>query len=144
MIAVILISHSDFAASLKKASEMVYGPQEALAAIGLYGDAGLESLAAEIRAQYDAFAAEGYQVICLTDLPHATPYNAALIALDGTDSRIVSGMNLPMLVQILSEREDVEPDGIDEFLESAAETAKESIEVCSTVSADEEEEEDDF
>ncbi len=130
MIAVILVSHSEFAESLKKACEMICGPQEGLAAIGLFGDKGLDSLSAEIREQYDAFAAEGDQVICLTDLPHATPYNAAVIALGDTDARVLSGMNLPMLVQVLSDRDTVKPDGMDEFLDSVVEAAKFCIEVC--------------
>ncbi len=130
MISVILISHSEFAASLLKASEMIYGPQEGLAAIGLFGTGGLESLSAEIRAKYDEFTANGDQVVCLTDLPHATPYNAAMLALSDTDARIVSGMNLPMLIQILSERDSVAEDGIDEFLESAVEASKFCMEVC--------------
>ncbi len=131
MIAVILVSHSEFASSLKAAAEMVYGPQEGVAAIGLFGDAGLDSLSAEIRAQYEAFAAEGDEVIFLVDLPHATPYNASLMALADTDARILSGMNLPMLIQVLSDRDSVEEGGMDAFCESACEAAKMMIESCS-------------
>ena len=130
MVALMLCSHGDFAAGLKQAAGMIYGEPEKCEVISLWDASGMEKLAAEIRAVYDKFHAEGDQVVCLCDLPNATPYNACCLALADTDARLIAGMSLPLLINIVSQREDVEPDGLDEFLAECVSDSKDAMALC--------------
>jgi mannose/fructose/sorbose-specific phosphotransferase system IIA component len=127
MIALILCSHGNFAAGLKEAAGMIYGEPEACEVISLWDANGLEGLAAEIKQKYDAFHTKGYDVVCLCDLPSATPYNACCLALSETDARMIAGMNLPLLINIVSQRDDVTSEGLDAFLAECVADSKDAM-----------------
>ena len=61
------------------------------------------------------------------DLFGATPFNASAAALATFDTSVITGVNLPMLLQLVMEREFCED--YDEFLASVAEGAKDNIKV---------------
>ena len=127
MIALLLCSHNDFSESLKRTAEMIYGELDQCAAVTFQTDDGFEDLAAEIRSKYDALAAQGDPVVCLCDLPSASPFNACCAALSDTDARVIPGMSLPLLISIASERDDVTAEGLDAFLEEMMNGARGDI-----------------
>lgn len=127
MLAMILCSHNDFSESLKRTAEMVYGDLGKCETVTFQADDALPDLAAEIRSKYDALAANGDPVVCLCDLPFASPFNACCMALADTDARVIPGMSLPLVITLASDGEDVTSEGLDDFLAEAMETAKKNI-----------------
>lgn len=127
MVSMLLCSHNDFSESLKRTAEMIYGPLEACDTVTFKEDDALAELAAEIRAKYDALSAVGDPVVCLCDLPFASPYNACLMALSDTDARVIPGMSLPLVISIASDRDDVTAEGLDDFLAEAMDNARGNI-----------------
>lgn len=144
MVALILCSHGDFAAGLRQAAGMIYGEPEKCEVISLWDANGLEGLAAEIRKKYDAFHAEGDEVVCLCDLPNATPYNACCLALGDTDARLVAGMSLPLLIDVISQRDGVTAEGLDQFLAECVADSKDAMELAVIKDLMAEDADDDF
>lgn len=144
MVALILCSHGDFAAGLKQAAGMIYGDPEKCEVVSLWDASGMEGLAAEIRRKYDAFHAEGDDVVCLCDLPNATPYNACCLALGDTEARLVAGMSLPLLINIISQRDDVTSEGLDGFLAECVSDSKDAMELAVIKNLMSEDVDDDF
>lgn len=129
MVSLLLCSHNDLSISLRRTAEMIYGPLEACDTVTFLEDDALTDLAADIRSKYDALAASGDPVVCLCDLPFASPYNACLMALGDTDARVIPGMSLPLVIALASERDTANKDNLDAYLEEAMATARENIAV---------------
>ncbi|MDI3298038.1 MAG: PTS mannose transporter subunit IIC [Bacillota bacterium] len=105
---VVLVSHGPLAEGLKAAAEMIVGPQERLAAVGMDPAAAVEALRAEIESAL-ASVAEGVDGgLILADMLGGSPSNASgYAALAGTP--VICGVNLPMLLEVLMRRETASP-----------------------------------
>ncbi len=117
MIGCILTGHGTFAEGLAGALEMVGGPQESFEAIPFHEDeAGTfgERLADAIARM--AGCSDGVLVFC--DLMGGTPFNQAMIASATVPNvEVVTGTNLPMLLEALSSR--MPGSTLDELVECA-------------------------
>ncbi|MBX5455741.1 MAG: PTS sugar transporter subunit IIA [Thermogemmatispora sp.] len=103
MIGVVLVSHGSLAAGLKDAVEMIAGPQEHFVAIGMPAGGSLEQLRREVEAAVRQMMSDG-EVLILIDILGGNPASASLqLALQGT--QVICGVNLPMLLEILVQRE---------------------------------------
>ncbi|MGO3874310.1 MAG: PTS sugar transporter subunit IIA [Lacticaseibacillus paracasei] len=108
MIGVLLVSHSDYAKGLKKSVEMIAGNNEQFQALAFDEEDSLDSLKAKIllsALQLDT----GAGVIIFVDLLGATPFNASVVCAkqleyEKHDIRVLSGMNLPMVLETLGQR----------------------------------------
>lgn len=102
MLAIIVGTHGHFAEELVKTSEMICGKAENLKTITLVPGEGAEDLDQKYLdaiAQMDS--ADG--VIILNDLFGGSPYNAACrVAVHESNYGIVTGVNLPMLIEMIS------------------------------------------
>ncbi|MCI8402171.1 MAG: hypothetical protein HFI38_08850 [Lachnospiraceae bacterium] len=101
MIGVIICTHSDFAKGLKNACEMIAGPQEALKAVCFMGDEQITELGERLAEESKEFE-DG--CVFVVDLENATPFNASLMAIAYTESVVLSGASMPMLLELLSAR----------------------------------------
>lgn len=125
MLSIILCSHAGLAEGLKSSAEMICGELRNVKCITFNEQTSLEGLKEQIKKEYDLFAAEGNKVIVLVDLPGATPFNCCAEALAGTDTMIITGMSLPVLLEILMERENVTD--CRQYVPECVENAKESL-----------------
>ena len=102
MLAIIIGTHGYFAEELLKTAEMIFGPTSNVKTIHLIPGKGVEDLVKE----YDAAIEEldmSNGVIFLNDLFGGSPYNAACrVAMRSDDYAITAGVNLPMLIEVLS------------------------------------------
>lgn len=106
MVGCILTGHGAFADGLGSALEMVGGPQANFERVTF-----LESEAAEFPAKLSsavrAMAEKCGEVVVFCDLLGGTPFNQAMMAaaeIDGVE--VVTGTNLPMLLESVSLRTD--------------------------------------
>lgn len=97
-------SHGRLAEELLNSAEMLAGPQEHVKAVCLRPDQGPEDLQLEYE---DLFAAAGDEpVLILADLFGGTPCNVALqVSVTRSNVEVVAGVNLPMLLNVLLNRE---------------------------------------
>lgn len=100
MARILIVAHAPLASALLQVAQHVFPDCGAeLAAVDVLAGAGIEEVQASVRL---ALAEQPTQeVLILVDVFGATPCNAALAAADGTRSRVVAGVNVPMLWRTL-------------------------------------------
>ena len=100
MAQLLIVAHAPLASSLQAVAQHVYPDCGArLKAIDVLPGSTpseVEALVREVLAQYS-----GSDVLILADVFGASPCNAALAAADGVRSRVVAGVNVPMLWRTL-------------------------------------------
>ncbi|MDO4244015.1 MAG: PTS sugar transporter subunit IIA [Actinomyces sp.] len=103
MVAVIVAAHGHLAEGLLSSAEMIAGPQEDVIGITFDPSEGPDDLLAKYAAAMEASPSSHY--LFLVDLLGGSPYNAAARAVaEREDADVVTGVNLPMLVEVLGRR----------------------------------------
>ena len=123
MINLVLISHGSLAAGIREAAEMILGEQENLIVLGLYPGDTVDSFSQKLEKAVDSLGSSE-NVLVLTDIPSGTPANAANRMVLQKNMRYLSGCNLPMLLEVLSDRRD---ETMDELVRLAIECGKDGI-----------------
>lgn len=106
-IAVVITTHGHAAKALLATAEMIIGAQENVRCVDFVPGENGEVLAGKIRAATAELDTSG-GLLLLVDLWGGTPFNASSgIAHDDANIEVVTGVNVPMLVSVLMEREDI-------------------------------------
>ena len=106
MVGIVLASHGDLAAGIKQTGSMVFGDQPNVAVVSLQPSMGPDQFRAELEKAV-ATLDDQEQVLFLVDLWGGTPFNQSSTFIDGHDTwAIVTGLNLPMLIEAYSARFD--------------------------------------
>ena len=106
MIQLVVACHGRFAEELVNSAAMVFGEAEGVHAVTFMPGEGPEDL---IRKYEAIIAATGSadDVLFLVDLFGGSPYNAAIrVAAPTARADVLSGVNLPMLLELLDSRDD--------------------------------------
>lgn len=104
MIGFILTGHGQFANGLKSAIDMVAGDQPAFQIVPFEGSAAA-TYGDDLRAAITAMREECEGVIVFVDLLGGTPFNQSMLVAGDVDNiEIVTGTNLPMLIELLLTR----------------------------------------
>lgn len=106
MVSIVLASHGDLASGIKQTGSMVFGDQEAVAVVSLQPSMGPDDFRAKVEEAVASFD-DQEQVLFLVDLWGGTPFNQISGLIEGHDTwAIVTGVNLPMLIEAYSQRFD--------------------------------------
>ena len=107
MISILIVSHGELAAGMLNALQMLTGEQERVAALGLLESEAPEDLVERVRESIDSMD-DGDGVLIAVDLFGATPFHASSRLFLESDKQIevITGVNLPMLAEIIVNRED--------------------------------------
>src|SRR6185369_422374 len=103
MIGLVLVTHAGLASALKLSAEMIVGSIESCATVEVAPDERADVIMARVVAAVEAVHADG--AIILTDLFGGTPSNMAMSFLKEGRIEVVTGANLPMLIEFCSRRE---------------------------------------
>lgn len=106
MVGIVLGSHGRFAEGIMESGQMIFGPQEDVAAVCLTPEMGPADFRARLNEAVASFS-EPDNVLFLIDLWGGTPFNQAsglVQSSEGKDYAIVTGMNLPMLIEAYGNR----------------------------------------
>lgn len=105
MIGIIIAAHGKFSEELLKSSEMIFGTQTNVAAVTFKPGEGTENLVDKYNTLIDELdCTDG--VLFMVDLFGGSPFNAAsMIALKNDNMEIVTGVNLPMLLEVFGSKE---------------------------------------
>jgi PTS system mannose-specific IIA component len=121
-VGLVIVSHGPLAEGLKAAVEMIVGPQQDLRAVCMGPAADSDELRASIEAAVEEVGGPSSSLV-LVDLLGGSPGNAsAYLAVGGTP--VVCGVNLPMLLEVVMAREDLEPGAL---AERALEAGRDNI-----------------
>lgn len=105
MVGIILASHGDFAEGILQSGAMIFGEQENVKAVTLHPNDSPENLKERMKEAIATFD-NSDEILFLVDLWGGTPFNQANGLCDGHNGKwvIVSGLNLPMLIEAYSAR----------------------------------------
>ena len=103
---------------------MILGDQEKIQAIHLEPYQGLEDIKQAINDAYKKMNKTDEGVLVLADLQGGTPCNGAFMMLDKLKLSIVSGVNLPMLLEVLCNRNGR---SLEDLTDIAIQSGKEGI-----------------
>lgn len=104
MVGIVLASHGGFADGIAQSAQMLFGEQDNFAHVILKPNEGPDDIRGKMEKAIASFDNQD-EVLFLVDLWGGTPFNQANGLAEKHDKwAIVAGMNLPMVVQALTER----------------------------------------
>ena len=104
MLGITLASHGRFADGIKESAQMIFGEQEKFESVCLLASMGPDEFRQKLKDAIKAVDSE--EILFLVDLWGGTPFNQSSNLFEGNEEKwaIVAGMNLPMVIEALSER----------------------------------------
>nr|WGD61992.1 PTS fructose transporter subunit IIA [Bacillus subtilis]WGD72134.1 PTS fructose transporter subunit IIA [Bacillus subtilis] len=128
MISVIISGHGDFPIALKESSGMIFGEENNLIAVPFFKGEGIQTPQEKYH-QAVKDIPEEHEVLFLVDIFGGTPYNAAASFI-AEDQRMdmATGVNLPILLEVLSLREHL---ALKDLLNNLKAMSQQSFQVCS-------------
>ncbi|WP_375648781.1 PTS sugar transporter subunit IIA [Bartonella sp. OT172YNZD] len=131
MIGLVLVTHGELAVEFLHAVEHVVGAQEKFATICIYPDDDIDQRRGDIIAAVTDTDTD-HGVIILTDVFGGTPSNIAIPAIEKGRVEMIAGVNLPMLIKLISIRKC--PDiSLSDALRIAQEAGRKYINVPSMI-----------
>ena len=103
MIGIIVVTHGALGSELIAVAEHVVGKQQAVIAVPIGPEDDIESRRNEIIAKVQEVDA-GQGVAILTDMFGGTPSNLAISVMQPGKVEVVAGVNVPMLIKLISVR----------------------------------------
>lgn len=132
MIGLVLVTHGRLAEEFIAAVEHVVGEQPQCMAVSIGPNDDMDERRDDIaRAAKEADSGDG--VILLTDMFGGTPSNLAISLLGEPNLEVIAGVNLPMLIQLVSVREGKT---VAEAADMAKEAGRKYISVASQLLGD--------
>lgn len=123
--AVLVITHGKFGIELLKSVEMIMGEQEDAAALGLCLGDDVEALRADAQRVIAENQEAGKETVVLVDIFGGSPSNVALYALRSSDTKLITGVNMLMLIEFFSSRDSEElSDLVEKMIASGVEGIK--------------------
>lgn len=131
VIGLVIVTHGNLGQEFVRTVEYTVGPQAALEAVSIDSDAPQDQQKKAIRAAVKRVE-QGDGVIILTDMFGGTPSNLAISVMDGVHTEVVAGLNLPMLVKLVSVRKE-HPVSLADAAHAAQEAGRKYINVVSAL-----------
>ncbi|MEZ3516889.1 MAG: PTS sugar transporter subunit IIA [Lachnospiraceae bacterium] len=122
MVEIIILSHGELCKALISTAEMILGRQDDITAIGCGADENMNTF--KERVQKAFCETNSKNKLVLTDLFGGSPCNIALQLTMNENVTCITGMNLPMLLVALAEREN---SSVDELAEKCVNVGKDGI-----------------
>ena len=128
MVGIILASHGQFAEGILQSGSMIFGEQENVKAVILKPSEGPDDLRAKLEEAVASFDNQD-EVLFLVDLWGGTPFNQSNTLFEEHKDKwaIVSGLNLPMLIEAYASRFSMQ--SAHEIAAHIIETAKDGVKV---------------
>ena len=107
MIGILVVCHGKLAEGFYHATSLIVGTPDNFSVIGLFEDDSIDALPKKIREEMNKLN-NGEGVLIFVDMLGASPFNAAIKVvsqLDDANIELISGANLPMLLEAIMQRE---------------------------------------
>lgn len=103
MTGLVLVTHSGLAGALRTAAEMIVGSVDVCAAVEVSPSDRADEIMARVVKAVGSVSADG--AIIMTDLFGGTPSNMAMSFLKEGRVEVLTGVNLPMIIEFFAKRE---------------------------------------
>ena len=127
MIGIVIVGHSNISKEFLIALEHIVGKQENILAISIFPNDDINKKREEIIKSVKKVN-KGKGVVILTDMFGGTPSNLAISVMDSEKIEVVAGVNLPMLIKMMSIRDKK---SIKEIIAISQESGRKYINVAS-------------
>ena len=105
MTGIILVGHGNFATGLSSAANLIFGELEKFEALDFTIDTTPEILERKIEEKIKEFG-NNNGILIFSDIAGGTPFKvSSLASLKYSNVKVFAGTNLPLLLEVLSERE---------------------------------------
>jgi PTS system mannose-specific IIA component len=131
MIGIVLVTHGRLACEFRSALEHVVGPQRQIETVMIGPEDDMENRRQDIMDACARVETGGGVVVC-TDMFGGTPSNLAISCMNGRKIEVVAGINLPMLIKLVSVRDELP---LTEAVGQAQDAGRKYISVASRVLA---------
>lgn len=108
---ILLCTHGTFGQELKEAAKMIAGGMEQVRTFSLLPGMTPEALGDAMRAELDSCEAG----ICLVDIAGGTPFNVAARLAADRPVAVITGVNLPMLIEVCENMDELEYDELAQY-----------------------------
>ena len=129
MIGILIVTHGDLGREFLKTAGSIIGKPEKTEALSLAYDDDVMELKATVAEKIKTMD-DGSGVIVFTDLFGGSPSNSVAANLRDMQFKAVTGLNLPMLIECINMREDME---LDELTEHLKEIGKDGVKVLNEI-----------
>ncbi|MGM0216021.1 PTS sugar transporter subunit IIA [Enterococcus sp. AZ109] len=113
---ILILTHGEFGNYLLQSAQMIIGETDHATAVSLYHDDSPEDFLQKVENELSQLPDD---IICLVDLFGGSPCNVALRVSKDRNMQIISGLNLPMFIELYN--------NLDEDAEKVIEIARDSI-----------------
>ena len=124
MRSVLLVSHGTMAKGVFEATNMIFGELKDVLYLCLEKDMDIESFKLKLDGLIDSIK-NSTEIIVFADLKGGSPYTAALTLLSEkgllSKSKVISGLNLPMLLSILFIEGEIAQEDVESIMNSGKE-----------------------
>lgn len=126
MVSLLLTGHGKVSSGMYETLKMLFGVNDNIKYIDFLESDTSENLSQKIEKQIDEFLETSDAVLCLTDIKGGTPFKtcAQISIVKNEKVRVIAGTNVPMLMSLASEMEDID---INEAVEMALEIGKSDV-----------------
>ncbi|MEF8793008.1 PTS sugar transporter subunit IIA [Thiohalorhabdus sp.] len=123
MVGIVVIAHQNLAEELiRSAQHIVGGNEAALAAVAIHPEVSYEEARQRVAAALEEVR-DHHGAVILTDMYGGTPANLGMDFLEPGRTELIAGVNLPMLVRLLTYRSKP----LEEQLEKAVEGGRQGV-----------------
>lgn len=129
MIGIVIVTHGRLAQEFRAALEHVVGQQEQLETVSIGPEEPGEDCRTRILEKIHSVNT-GSGTVVLTDMFGGTPSNLAISVMQESRVEVIAGVNLPMLIKLVSVRNER---GLSEAVDAAKEAGRKYISVASQV-----------
>lgn len=102
MTGLVLVTHAGLAGALRSSAEMIVGPVEECASVEVAASERADDIMARVVEAVKKVSSDG--AIIMTDLFGGTPSNMAMSFLKEGCIEVLTGVNLPMIIEFCSKR----------------------------------------
>jgi PTS system mannose-specific IIA component len=128
LVGIVIVTHGAMSDGMLDAARMIVGEQQGIAGVALKESDDVESLMERVAAAVEEVDA-GDGVLVLVDVFGASPFNAsARLAMTRDGMEVLTGVSLPMLLELMVQRED---QSLQELVEIAREAGISGIRTLS-------------
>jgi mannose PTS system EIIA component len=123
MIQIIVTAHGGLAEEMVKTTELIVGKQAELIPVALEMHEGIEDISRKLTAVIKPREKEGDGCLVLVDMFGGTPSNVALALSQPYALEVVTGVNLPMLIEAVTHRSLMNLEQLTEFVKEKGKKA---------------------
>jgi PTS system mannose-specific IIA component len=112
MIGVLIVTHGEFGNALLDTLKMILGETEGIVSVPLLSKDSPENLRMKMEKAIDQVDPKGQGALILVDMLGGTPFNVGIQLATIRAVKVITGVNLPMLIKVVSHRDDTDLDAL--------------------------------